>query len=311
MIQAIRTASIAAMGLLVAVSALAQAPRPDRFLSLSPPEGWPIIPLLEGWIANEDGSRTLVFGFINRNDEPVDVPIGENNYMEPAEFNGMQPTYFGGGARGAQTFTVTLPADRADEDVWWNIKSGTNNELLRVPGRAGNGAYELEFIRPRPQGALQPAVGIGVDGPQQPGVTAAIGDYPGTVRAGEEVTLSVNATDRSIRDTSDPRFEEPLDLNVTWFKHQGPGEVTFIRHPDSPEPKNPFNPEDPRYARWEAADPSVMRILGGRGVANVNVTFSEPGQYMIRTAVDVHTGPDSSQGDQCCSTNVYQRVTVR
>ena len=39
----------------VSTSALAQAPD-GRFLSLTPPEGLPVIPVMEGWVANEDGS---------------------------------------------------------------------------------------------------------------------------------------------------------------------------------------------------------------------------------------------------------------
>jgi hypothetical protein len=43
----------------------------------------------------------------------------------------------------------------------------------------------------------------------------------------------------------------------------------------------------------------------------VLASFSEPGQYIIRTQVENWTAPDSSQGDQCCSTTVYQRFNVQ
>ncbi|MCB1671087.1 MAG: hypothetical protein R3F41_03120 [Gammaproteobacteria bacterium] len=309
MTQKFRTVISIALGLLVTVSFNAQAQQPPRFLTLSPPEGFPIVPLLEGWVRNDDGSRTIIFGYINRNEDEVDVPVGENNYIEPAEFNGMQPGHFASG-RGAQVFSVILPPDRADEDVWWYIRSGDKNELLKVPGRANASAYELDFIRPRPQGALRPLVGVGVDGAQAAENMAVIADYPRIVRVGERIEMAINAMDPSVRDPSDPRFKEPLDLGVHWAKHQGPGNVTFSYHPETPQPENPYNERDPRYARWEA-DPREASIEGGNGVAKVWATFSTPGEYLIRTMVENWQAPDSSQGDQCCWTNVYQRVTVR
>ena len=82
--------------MLVAVSAPSQGQDDQpRFLSLTPPDGLPIIPLMEGWIASADGGATISFGFINRNtDQDVYLPVGESNYIEPAEFDGMQPTHF-------------------------------------------------------------------------------------------------------------------------------------------------------------------------------------------------------------------------
>ena len=32
--------------------------------------------------------------FLNRNETTVDLPLGGSNFIEPAEFNGMQPTRF-------------------------------------------------------------------------------------------------------------------------------------------------------------------------------------------------------------------------
>ncbi|MDE0509940.1 MAG: hypothetical protein OXI17_15085 [Gammaproteobacteria bacterium] len=295
--------------LLLAVSPLSQGQDDQpRFLSLTPPEGLPIIPLMEGWVANEDGTTTISFGFINRNtDEDVDIPLGENNYIEPAEFDGMQPTHFPSG-RSTGVFTVTLPEDQADIDVWWNLQTG-ESEVLRVPGRRGASAYELDFIRPRPQGSLQPLAAFG-DTELSAGLSANISDYGASVAVGETVELVLNASDPADRDPEDPRFGEPLDMNVEFSKHQGPGDVTFERDPNAPEPENPFDPDDPRFEFFTGPQPNRAIVEGGAGSAMVMATFSAPGDYIIRAAVDVHTAPDSSYGDQCCWTNVYQRVTV-
>ena len=169
----------------------------------------------------KDGTTTISFGFINRNtDEDVYIPVGENNYIEPAEFDGMQPTHFPSG-RGTGVFTVTLPADQSDIDVWWNVKTGAA-EVLQVPGRRGASAYELDFIRPRPQGSLQPLAAFG-DNELSAGLTGNIYDFDSTVAVGETVEFMLNASDPAERDPEDPRFEEPLDMGVEFNKHQGSG----------------------------------------------------------------------------------------
>ena len=188
----------------------------------------------------------------------------------------------------------------------------SSNEELKVPGRYGASAYELDFIRPRPQGALQPRVGLGDDGDQLPGLYAQIGDYQGgAVSVGQRVELVVNASDPAERDPTDPRFGEPLPMGVAFMKYQGPGDVEFTPHESTPAAENPYNENDRRYSFWRAPAANELEITGPAGTARVYATFSAPGDYIISTKVDIHEAPDSSNGDQCCWTNVYQRVTVR
>ena len=297
--------------LAIAASAVsAQSVETGRFLSIAPPGGLPIIPVLEGWISNPDGTTSFSFGMINRNDEGMDIPLGEGNRIEPAKYDGIQPTYFPPG-RTTGAFTVTVPADESSNDVWWYLTTGDAEEL-KVPGRNSQGAYELDFIRPRPQGALQPLVGIGEDGNQLPGLYSQIGDFPGgAVNAGEQVEIVVNATDPAVRDETDPRFGEPLPMGVEFQKYQGPGDVEFARHEDTEVAENPYSEDDPRFRFFREPAVNQTEIAGPSGTARVYATFSEPGEYIISTKVDVHEAPDSSNGDQCCWTNIYQRVTVR
>ena len=128
------------MGISILVaSILVQAQPAARYLTLTPPSGLPIIPIMEGWVGNEDGSITISFGFINRSrEEAIDIPLGENNYIEPARFNGMQPTHFGTG-RHTGVFTVTLPAELREESIWWHLKTGDSAEN-KAPGRGGAAA---------------------------------------------------------------------------------------------------------------------------------------------------------------------------
>jgi hypothetical protein len=297
----------AVLSLSLIMMSFANAQTPSRFLTLAPPSGFPIIPVLEGWIANEDGSRSFSYGFVNRNtDLAVDIPIGENNYMEPSEFNGMQPTHFPPG-RSRGVFTVTVPEDQRDISVWWHIKTGEAEEL-KIPGRAREAAYELDFIRPRPQGSLQPLAGFGEDGPQAAGLQALIEDYPGSVRVGTPVTLTINARDPSVRDPSDPRFVDPLPVSLHWFKHQGAGNVEFTRHESTVVAGSRADEDDDEVNI--GADVNIVRLAEGVGIARIIATFSEPGEYLLRTLVENYRAPDSSPGNQCCWTNVYQRINV-
>lgn len=294
---------------LVSFSVQAQPSQTSRFLSLTPPEGLPIIPVMEGWFANEDGSRSFSFGYINRNDVPVTLPLGNNsNWMDPPEYSGMQPTYFPPG-RGTGVFTVTVPADKADIDVWWYLKTG-DQDPLKVPGRAGISAYELDFILPRPQGAMQPHAGFGESDDIMPGLMTPVRNYAGNVKVGDEVALTVRVNDISERDPTDPRFKEPLPVGVHFHKHQGPGDVTFAVHPDTVVPTNPYAADDPRSRRFNTPDPNDVSVPGGNGLARVLASFSQPGEYVIRAQVENFTAPDSSNADQCCWTNVFQRITV-
>ncbi|NKB33060.1 MAG: hypothetical protein GKR91_08185 [Pseudomonadales bacterium] len=309
----ISTKHIAAALLAIVASAAltvqAQSTDNARFLSLAPPGGLPVIPVMEGWTLNPDGTVSYSFGIINRNDEAVDIPLGEGNYMDPAKFDGNQATHFPAG-RTVGAFTVTVAESERDIDVWWYLKTG-ESEPLKVPGRYGSSAYELDFILPRPQGAMQPMVGIGESGTQRAGLYAQVGDYPrNPAQVGIPLELVVNITDPAERDTDDPRFEEAVPLGVEFEKHQGPGNVEFTRHPETVVPENPYAEDDPRFRFFREPAANQMQIDGPSGLGRVFATFSAPGEYLIRTKVDVHRAPDSSDGDQCCWSNIFQRVIV-
>lgn len=288
---------------LIASNALGQTP-PPRALILSPPDGLPVIPIMEGWYANDDGSYTISFGYLNRNsNETVHIPIGPNNLVEPAQFSGMQPTHFDTG-RHHGVFTVTLPAEMKDQDVWWHVKTGAH-PVAKVPGRTASTAYELDR-KPRPQGTVQPVAWLEEGGPRGSGPDGVAGKLAQSVRVGEHLTLTVHTDDPSVRDPDDPRFKDPLPLRLTWFKHQGPGEVTFTRHADHPL----VEPEEGSRARRATPGPEEVTLPEPRGTARIIATFSQPGEYMLRTRIDNWSAPESSGGDQCCWTNVYQRVSV-
>lgn len=281
----------------------AQQP-PPRLLTIPMPSGTPIIPVMEGWSPEADGSVTISFGYINRNTEEVEIiPHGPNNRIEPASLDGHQPTVFETG-RHTGAFTVNIPADMASETIWWHIKTG-NHEATKAPGRGGAAAYELDW-RPRPQGSVQPTGSFSANGPQVAGLYTEPQDFGRSVAVGTPVTLTAYVNDPSERDRTDDRFVDLLPVGVSFHTHQGPAPVTFERHSSTVIPE----PDPNARFRRPPPGPNYVPVADGGGTANVNAIFNEPGEYMIRVLVQNYTAPDSSAGDQCCWTNLYQKITV-
>jgi hypothetical protein len=216
---------------------------------------------------------------MNRNtEEIVDIPIGENNFIEPAAFNGRQPTHFPpvsysafGGRRERGAFAVTVPPG-FEGDVVWTLTH--NGYTYSVPGRVTAVPYELSYT-PQAAGSLMPILRFAPDGPPSNG-REGITIGPLTTSPGRLLEISVWMEDRGER--------RPVPTGMTWFKHQGVGDVEF----------------EPRTARTRA----------GGGMAAVNARFSAPGEYVLRVRVDNFGITDSAPGQQCCWTNGYVRVIV-
>ena len=310
-----------------ALEAQVSGPGPDGRWPLQPrsPGNRVLAPFMEGWYANEDGTFSISFGYLNANEDTLYIPVGENNFLEPAEFDGMQATvFFPGHHRGL--FTVDIPASMAREDVWWTLRKA-NGDVTRVPGRVTSNAYELDWM-PRPHGSLPALVSFDSqmgEGRGPPGLMAARTE---TVSVGEPLTLSINARDPSVRDLDDFRFTD-VGLRVVWSRLQGPGPVEYTRHESNPLPEVDEEEEEPDSAaaaaalaagpaaaaafrrRREPPGPQVIPLSEGQGTAHVIATFSVPGEYLMLARVDNFGAADSSDGNQCCWTNGYVRVTVR
>jgi hypothetical protein len=284
------------LGALVLAAALAGSPAPALAaqdpvgLPLAPPpprEGF-VAPYFDGWIQHEDGSRTFSFGFLNRNTDPdavIEIPIGPDNAIEPARFDGMQPEHFpvvsyGGfsGPRERGVFAVTVPAD-FQGDVVWTLRS-PNGYVASVPGRARSVAYELGTT-PQAAGSQRPFVRFSPNGAAGWGPKGIVMDEILATRVGAPLTITIWGEDRGER--------APTPLSMTWQKHQGPvgGVVEFepasLRMPDEGE---------------------------GANEGTTTVSFSAPGSYVLRVRVDNFTMGDSSFGNMCCWSNGYVRVNV-
>ena len=283
-------------------SVLGVAQQPNRLLRPPSPGGLPVIPFMEGWYANDDGSVTVSFGYHNRNEADIFIPLGEDNRIEPSVLDGMQPEIYYSG-RHTGVFGVIVPESMQDDSIWWHIKTGELEELS-VPGGRGSEAYELDR-RPRPQGSVQPYIWFGSEY-QGSGPEGVLASEIVSITLNEAATIEVQTEDPSERDPTNPLFAKPLDTRVIWYKHQGPGEILFSEHPSTP-----FDTDPTRSTRGmiPVADARVI-VSEGKGPARVVARFSEPGEYMIRARLDNWASSDSDGLDQCCWSNAFQRVRV-
>ena len=244
------------------------------------PTGQPVIPIFEGWMTRSDGSHDLCFGYFNMNmDEVLDIPLGPDNFIEPAEFDGSQPTHFlevpEREGRYYCVFTVNVPADFGRQRVVWTLRQ--KGRTFEVPGHTSLPGYQIrdlahlsrDFMAPRLQ-FLEPE-GPAVVGKR--GGTAGVA----TTRVGSPLTLSVSVMH--------PNGDGLAAGLVWWGKYRGP-----------PGDNVRFSRRVLRFSATEAA-PGIRATTG--------VTFDEPGDYMV--FVQARQG---SFGDQCCWTNGYLNVIV-
>ena len=259
-----------------------------------------VAPIFNGWTPNEDGSVMMLFGFANRNrEEIVDIPLGPNNYIEPAQFDGMQPTHFpvynrdgfiGINERGA--FAVTVPADMAGTEVVWTLNHAGYE--YSVPGRATTTTYEMSDGE-RALGSLAPAIRFDIDGAES---TTREGIMAAKVAAsvGIPVNLSAYVQDRGNR-ADYPEQSKLLfyPLGTEWILHQGPSipelESALITGSDRVEEGLSVGAEDWIHVQSKA-------------------TFWEPGEYIIRLRADNFLAPDTRFDNMCCWSNAYVPVTV-
>jgi hypothetical protein len=257
-------------------------------LPLEPPHnsGQSVTGAYEGWFKNPDGSFSLLVGYYNRNlKEPLDIPVGPNNRIEPGGPDRGQPTHFLPNRQWGM-FTVTVPKDFGDQKLSWTI---TVNGMPTVIPMSLNPLWELSpFVDAN--GNTPPYIGFSEKGPfaQGPRVVSE------TVHAivGAPLSLTVWAADDNKQPPIPPRFKLP-PVSLSWSKFRGPGEVTFSK--DRP-------PADP--ADFPAPPNTVFH-----GKATTTATFSQPGEYILSVVANDSSGPGGG-GFQCCWTNAQVNVSV-
>lgn len=261
-----------------------------------------VAPFFDGWIKNEDSSVTMIFGFMNRNQEEiVDIPLGTNNHIEPAQFDGVQPTHFPVydrpgfvGIRERGVFAVTVPADMAGTEVVWTLTHAGHS--YSIPGRATSAAYEMSSGE-QALGSLNPAIRFSLDGAAESTDREGIYAPKLTASVGKPVTLSAYMQDRGNRADYDEVESLTFPLGTEWVMHQGPA---------IPE----FDPKAITGRERGEEDAGSESSNNGWTLTTTRATFWEPGDYVIRLRVDNFAAPDSQFDNQCCWSNAYIPVTV-
>ncbi|MGD8329844.1 MAG: hypothetical protein PVJ49_10445 [Acidobacteriota bacterium] len=244
--------------------------------------GQTVTPAYEGWYENADGSYTLSFGYYNRNTEEVlDIPLGDDNFIEPAMYDGVQPTHFPP-RRHWGVFGVRVPADFGDGRVVWTLE--IRGQTFSVPGHL-KPEWKIDALAGEAgAGNTPPVLKFDARGPEGAGPGGIIGDEL-TTRVGVPLEITVWAADDGRPDTSVASGGRPdVPVTLTWWEHQGPGTVTFNE------------------------DSARVPVSGGS--MTTAATFDRPGEYVLRVRANDASGVDGAGHAQCCWSNGFVKVTV-
>lgn len=274
--------------------------------------GQNVAPAYEGWIQNEDGTKTMVFGYMNRNwSEELSVPVGENNYFEPGPADRGQPTHFRP-RRNRFVFLVDLPADWGDEEVVWTLTSAGQTE--KAYGTLGIDQLIDNIVIASETGAL----GIGASNAEIRANTAPVVTVEGgteySVRIGQPLELAVRMEDDGLEEAFSNWEARQARAAAAAAEREGPPRLSsaqlrpptritvdkvvwhhvalFLYRADG-EGAPDFDP--PQVKTWEdtrSGANSPWAPLWTRtpipedGVWRTTVTFDEPGTYVIRARGD-------------------------
>ncbi len=246
--------------------------------------GQGVTPAFEGWYRNPDGTFSLSFGYYNRNSkESLEIPVGARNAISPGPANQGQPGFFLP-RRHWGVFAVTVPADFGTQKAVWTLI--VESDTFAIPGSLKAG-WEIDALAGEAGSGNTPPVlrfsptGPGGSGPR--GLTTG----PVSATVGAPMTLTVWASDdgKAVGSiASAGRSGVPVTL--TWFKHQGPvGD----------------------NVQFADATPDIGREDGR---ATTSVTFTQPGEYILRVRANDASGVENAGHAQCCWSNGFVRVKV-
>ena len=246
--------------------------------------GQSVQPAYEGWTRNPDGSRSMWFGYMNRNwEETPEIPAGAGNGFGAAAEDLGQPTHFLP-RRQAFVFKVDIPADwPADRDLVWTVTA--NGTTLKAYGSLWP-VWEIDEQTMSANNGGRTARTFGEPVNRPPAPAAPLPPQSATV--GRPLTLVLPVRDDGLptpeiraRGTGGPRgrggaapdaaidpFGEAVrgQFRVKWVQYRGAGSARII--------------------------PLESAVLGtdGRpsltdGTSSTKVTFDRPGTYTLRAYV--------------------------
>ena len=268
--------AVTGTGLVLLLAGIALPAREQLPVSGLSASGQSVSPAFEGWYPNPNGTFSISFGYYNRNaEEVVEIPIGANNFVSPGAANQGQPSQFQP-RRHWGVFAVTVPANFGQKnEVTWTLKF--RGETYAIPGRL-DPRWQIDALEGEAgAGNTPPVITLGAAGPEARGPGGAT---TGPLKAVVGQPLAINVLVKD--DGRGGRGAQ--SVSVAWFKHQGPGVVTF----------------SPATGRGAAAGADVA----------TTATFSEPGEYVLRVRANDASGVAGAGHAQCCWTNGFVKVIV-
>jgi hypothetical protein len=290
-----RTALSASAVLLMAGGAWVSAQQAP-VLPYEPPKsfGASITGAFEGWFDNADGSHNFLVGYFNRNlKQAIDVPVGPNNRIEPGGPDMGQPTHFMP-ARRTGVFLITVPKSfTPDQKLTWTLT--VNGQTTQIPLRLHRD-YNVNPFSDVAIGNTPPTIRLAENGPGVQGPMAQLSKAPtmtATVGTPLQVTVWVDDDGKFSSATMAPVTDGRSPVDLHFLKYRGPGAVTF----------------DTAMPKLQVLKPSKFNEpFSGKGT--VAATFSAPGEYALHVLATDYSG-EGGNGEVCCWTNAYVKVTVK
>jgi hypothetical protein len=276
----LRLGMCALAGVFMPIVAQVQLPTANPQTQFS--NGQDVVPVYEGWLRNQDGTFTFVFGYFNRNwKEELAIPPGPDNKLDPGPPDRGQPTYFLP-RRQPWVFRVQVPKDWGQQELVWTITAHGRTEKAYAQLLPEEEIIERLIMT---RGNLSP----GEDDPNKP---PSVSIAPvASVILGSPVTVTALVSDDGLPKVRPPREPRPgaipqaqtnsaaprprTGLFVTWFEYRGPAKVTF----DTEGPIAVANGRAVTAARFSTPGTYVLQAVATDGAlqtsAAVTVTVSE------------------------------------
>ena len=295
--------------------------------------GEAVYPAVEGWGPLKDGTNVLLIGYFNRNKEPIDVPIGPDNRIEPGGPDFGQPTHFLSGRQWG-VFSITVPKDFGTRKLTWTLTANGNISTVQL---WLNPKYWIDFYKNGANGNEPPRIKFSPTGPELIGpprekfvqtLTATVGqplelnawaaDQPPTTVFEAEGAGGAAAANREPRK---PPVNEPLPAVIGGRVISGtptaPGGGGGAAAAAAREKRGDIQVLWKKYrgpGDVKIAQETINLVNGGDAKkfleAKTTATFSAPGTYWLRAQVNDSSG-NGGGGDQCCWTTAHVVVTVK
>jgi hypothetical protein len=298
-VRRLTSAVVGLFVLLASVEVFAQLPA--QIGSMRRASGQSVAPVYEGWEPNPDGSFTMYFGYFSMNtEETADIPVGANNFIEPAPQDRGQPTHFLPN-RHKRIFSLPVPKDFGTKTLTWTITRGIQPPQ-RITGSLAE-MYRIEALRSEGMDRMGPSVSPTVDAgpdqtivlPQTATLTVVVkSEGTARVRGGGAQVAGGSPRDAQVaggspRDVSRGSSGEGTSrVKLQWFLYRGADKVTIAN-----------------------TRPPVSRD----GKAVTTVTFSAPGTYRFQVIADDGSSGQEPEGNPngslCCWSDDTVTIEVK